>query len=468
MSGMTALNTAISGLNAAQKAVDITSQNIANANTEGYSRQSIQQSSVAATTAPSVYTSGNNTVIGGVQITGVLRIHDEFLEQARVNAGATSQALSAQSTALSRAEGLLNEPGENGIQTVLDQFYSSWHDLAQNPGDATSTAAAGTVVIQRGRAVVNQLKFVATGVSDQWDNQFEQLKSAVTDINQAASDLAVVNQRILEGKVAGRPINELLDSRDRLARTLGELGGARAVATSDGTVNVLINGNSIVSGSYAQKLTVSGATSLGGAAADPPRVTLGSSTIPVSSGKIAGILAATGTDLVTFSAQVDNVANALRDAVNTVHAQGYTLAGDPGGDFFTGNGAANLSVAVTDGNQLAVAGEPGVVDGANALKIADLALDQNAAAVLGGPGPSVQLRSLAGDVGTKLQGLQNANSVQTTVLNAAEQAVEADSGVSIDEEMTNLLQYQRAYQASARVITTVDEMLDTLVNRTAV
>jgi flagellar hook-associated protein 1 FlgK len=88
--------------------------------------------------------------------------------------------------------------------------------------------------------------------------------------------------------------------------------------------------------------------------------------------------------------------------------------------------------------------------------------------VLGGPGPSVRLRGLAGTVGTKVQGLNNAAAVQTTVLNAAEAAVESDSGVSIDEEMTNLLQYQRAYQASARVITTVDEMLDTLVNRTAV
>jgi flagellar hook-associated protein 1 FlgK len=127
-------------------------------------------------------------------------------------------------------------------------------------------------------------------------------------------------------------------------------------------------------------------------------------------------------------------------------------------------------VAVTTSDELAVAGAPNTVDGSNALKIADLAISANSAAVLGanGPGPSVRLRSLVGDVGTKLEGLNHAVAVQTTVLNASEQAVESDSGVSVDEELTNLLQYQRAYQANARVISTVDEMLDTLVNRTAV
>jgi flagellar hook-associated protein 1 FlgK len=415
-----------------------------------------------------VYTSGNYTIIGGVQIDGVQRIHDAFLEQARVNAGATSEALMAQSSALSSVEDLLNEPGDNGLQSVLDSFYTSWHDLAQNPGDASATAATGGVVLAKAQAVVNQLKFVSSGVSQQWDNQHEQLAGLVTKVNQQTSDLALLNQRILEGKVAGRPINELMDRRDVLVRAIGAETGAHAVESANGTVNVLINGNTIVSGSFAQTLTISGATALGGAATDPPRITLGSVTIPVSSGKAAGLLAATGSDLVDFMSQLDGIATSLRDAVNTVHQGGYTLSGNPGGDFFAGAGASDLSVVPTSGNDLAIAAEPNTVDGSNALKIADLSLDENSAAVLGGPGPSVRLRGLAGTVGTKVQGLNNAAAVQTTVLNAAEAAVESDSGVSIDEEMTNLLQYQRAYQASARVITTVDEMLDTLVNRTAV
>jgi flagellar hook-associated protein 1 len=470
MSIGSAMNTAIQGLNTAQRAVDISSQNIANANTPGYSRQRVELASVGATSAPSVYTSGNKTFIGGVQITGVIRVHDAFLEQARVNAGATSAALTAQADALAGVEGLLNEPGENGLQSVLDGFYASWHDLAQNPGEAQKTAAAGTVVIQNAQLVVNQLKFVSTGTSDEWNNQHQQLQSAVADVNQAAKDLAIVNQRILEGKVADRPVNELMDTRDTLVRQIGELTGARAVESSDGTVNVLVNGNTLVSGSYAETLVVQGATSLGGAATDPPRVTLGANTVPISNGKMAGLLAATGTDLVNYNKAVDGIANALRDSVNALHTDGYTLKGDQGGNFFTGSGASGLQVAVTNGDELAVAGEPNTVDGSNALRIADLAIDANSAAVLGpnGPGASVRLRGLAGDVGTQLEGLNKAVAVQTTVLNAAEQAVESDSGVSIDEELTNLLQYQRAYQASARVISTVDEMLDTLVNRTAV
>ena len=113
---------------------------------------------------------------------------------------------------------------------------------------------------------------------------------------------------------------------------------------------------------------------------------------------------------------------------------------------------------------MAIAAEPNTVDGSNALKIADLSLDENAAAVLGGPGPSVLLRGLAGTVGTKVQGLNNAAAVQTTVLNAAEAAVESDSGVSIDEEMTNMLQFQHAYSAAGQLVSTINSMLDDLMN----
>jgi flagellar hook-associated protein 1 len=180
-------------------------------------------------------------------------------------------------------------------------------------------------------------------------------------------------------------------------------------------------------------------------------------------------MTALGSDLPTFSAQLDKVAVSLRDAVNAVHSTGYTLDGSTGLDFFSGTNAQDLAIIPTTGAGLAVANSPGVVDGTNAQDIADLAIDDKAAAALGGsPGPSSLLRTMAADIGTKLQGLNRAAEVQNTVFQNAEEAVNADSGVSIDEEMTSLLMYQRAYQASARVITAVDEMLDTLINRTAV
>jgi flagellar hook-associated protein 1 FlgK len=466
MSGFSALNTAISGLNAAQRAVEVTSQNIANVNTPGYSRQQLLLSSVGSTTAAHFHTGNNSAILGGVQIDAVLRVRDSFLETARVNAGATKQALGIRASTLNGVEGLLNEPGDNGLQAVVDDFFTSWHELAANPG-VSQDAAAGQV-LQAASALTSQLRFVASGIDERWNNAHAQLTGSIGELNQATSDLAVLNQKIIEGTVADRPINELLDRRDSLVRTIGELSGARSVIAVDGTASVLINNITVVSGNRSVPVTLAGSLGIGDAATDPPKLMSGEVGVPVSGGKIAGLLASLGSDLPTVSAQLDGVATSMRDAVNALHSTGYTNDGDTGIDFFAGTSAATLTVIPTTSAELAVSAEPGVVDGSNAEAIADLSLDAEAEAVLGGPGPSVQLRVLAAEIGTKLQGLNLAVEVQDSVFATADAAINADAGVSIDEEMTSLLMYQRSYQASARVISTVDELLDTLINRTAV
>jgi flagellar hook-associated protein 1 FlgK len=138
----------------------------------------------------------------------------------------------------------------------------------------------------------------------------------------------------------------------------------------------------------------------------------------------------------------------------------------PGGLFFDGTGASNLTVVPAVTGQLAVAQTAGAIDGNNALAIADLAIDANAEAILGpgSTGPSGLWRNLAANVGTQVQGLERGLEVQETVLSTADVAVESDAGVNLDEEMSSLLLFQRSYQASARVISTVDSVLETLIN----
>jgi len=150
-----------------------------------------------------------------------------------------------------------------------------------------------------------------------------------------------------------------------------------------------------------------------------------------------------------------------------VHTSGFTLAGNPGTAFFSGTNAKDIGVAVATPGDLAIVTSPGTVDGAIALKIGDLADDVNSATALGGqPGASALWKSATTSLGVQLQSLTNASTIQDSVVATSDAAVTADSGVNLDEEMTNMLQYQRAYQASARVITTVDSMLDTLINHT--
>lgn len=461
MSGWSTLNTGVTGLAAAQRALDTIGQNVVNSNTPGYSRQRVELSSTGAPIGASLHT-GHGAVFGGVNIDGVQRIRDAFLEATRTAAGGRMQALQAQSSALTGAERLLAEPGDTGLQAVLDDFYSAWHDLSLRPTDV----AAGAVALERGTSVASQLRFVAHGISDQWDTARAGLVDAVSEINQAAGDLAKLNGRIREGVVAEQDVNELMDQRDLLVRKLGELAGASAVPGQDGQVSVSINGIGLVSGTKAETVTLSGATDLTQAAGDPPTLSWGTTAIPVASGKTAGLLSVLRSDLPDLSSKIDGVAVSLRDAVNAVHTGGFTLAGAAGGDFFSGTGAGDLAVVPTSASELAVASAAGVVDGANAMRLGDLSDDRVVATLLGGDGPSARWRDLSTSLGVTIQAVDRAVTIQDSVVAAADSAVSADAGVNLDEEMTNMLLWQRAYEASARVITAADQVLDILVNRT--
>jgi flagellar hook-associated protein 1 FlgK len=464
VSGFSTLNTAVTGLAAAQRALDIAGQNIVNANTPGYSRQRVTLASAGGATTATFH-SGNDATFGGVAIENITRIRDAFLEATRAAAGAKHEALGSQAAALASAQTLLAEPGELGLQTAIDDFYGAWQDLATSPTNSSN----GSVVIQNGAKLAGQLKYIGNGIAAEWNNAHANIVDVVSQVNQAAAGLAQLNEQIAAGTVAGRPVNELTDQRDLLVRKLSDLAGGVAVPGPDNTVSVSVNGISIVSGPSAQTFTLSGANDITNAVAAPPTILWGTTPVPVESGSAAGLLATLRTDLPNLRVAVDGVATSLRDAVNTLHATGFTLAGDGGGLFFDGTDSTTLVVVPTSSAQLAIAKEAGKTDGSIAGAIGDLAIDANASAVLGGgQPPSVRWRDLTVALGVQVQSLSNALTVQESVVSAADDAVQSNAGVSLDEEMTNLLLFQRAFQAASRVITTVDEMMETLINRTGI
>ncbi len=461
MSGFSSLNTAVTGLAAAQRAMDVAGQNVVNANTPGYSRQRVELREIGAPATATLFT-GTGASVGGVTVVGVTRIRDAFVEAARAAAGGRQAALTTQTDQLTGVQQTFAEPGDTGLQASMDSFFAAWHDLANSPTDV----AAGSVVIQRGIAVTDQLHSLSNGIAGRWGIARSALADVLSQANQAAKDLADVNAKISSGLVAGRPVNELEDQRDVLARSLATLVGGTATTGSDGQVSVTVNGVALVSGSTAQQFTLAGATTMGGATADPPRLMWGTTVVPVDSGSAAGYLAVLGTDLPSLSARLDTIATSLRDMVNAVHQTGFQADGTPGGLFFDGTDAQSLTVVPTSPAQLAVTPTAGTVDGSVALRIGDLSDEQAQQTQLGSAGPTAQWRDLTTMVGVKVQSLKNAGTVQDSVVAAADAAVQTDSGVNLDEEMTNLLQYQRSYQASARVVTTVDSILDTLINHT--
>jgi flagellar hook-associated protein 1 FlgK len=461
MSGFSTLNTALTGLNAAQRAMDVTGQNVVNANTAGYSRQRVDLVTAGTTVAATRYT-GNQPVLSGVSVEAITRIRDAFTEATRAASGARQSALSAQTTTLSNVEQLLSEPTGTGLQSTLDSFYAAWQDMSNNPTDA----AAGAVVLQRGAAVTDKMHALAVGLADTWTTADTALANTIAQANQNASDLATLNTQIRASSIMGTPANDLMDRRDTLVRQLASLVGGSAQLAPDGTATVTVGGVTVVSGDTAQQLTLSGAADLGTAGTNPPTVLWGATPVSLGSGQAAGYLAALKTDLPALKTQLDSIAVALRDSVNSIHETGYTPGGTTGADFFGGSDALSLTVLPASSTDLAVAATPGTTDGSIAAAIGDLSSDSASAAALGGaPGPSVQWRSLTTAIGVQVQSLQSASAVQDAVVAAADDAVQSSAGVNMDEEMTNMLLYQRSYEASARVMTTVDSMLNTLINK---
>ena len=421
-------NTATTGLSAAQRALDATSQNIVNSNTPGYSRQRVLLESVGPVTAASFHT-GQKAVFGGVGVADVSRIRDAFLEATRSAAGARQSGLAAQ-------------------------------------GDSPKDTAAGSVVIQRGLAVAQQLKAVSNGFAAQWTTAWNNLDDVVSRVNQASSDLAKVNVAVDANTAAGKSVGELKDTRDLLVRKLADLAGGYASTDASGAVSVSLNGVAIVSGTSWQAVSITGGRDISTAGADPPGLTVGSFAVPVESGSAAGLVAVMRTDLPTLSAKVDSVAVDLMSAVNTVYATGFAPDGSTGSAFFAGSNAKDITVVPTSGTALSISLSSGITDGSVARQIGELSDDAVSATLLGRSGATVQWRQLTTSLGVQVQSLKTAKTVQDAVVAAAEDAVLSDAGVNLDEEMSSMMLFQRAYQASARVITTADELLDTLINRT--
>ncbi|WP_104132896.1 flagellar hook-associated protein FlgK [Cryobacterium sp. M91] len=475
MSTFSGLNTAYSGLVAARKGLDVVGQNISNANTVGYTRQRVTTSAVGSLAETGQLTGGLR-VGEGVSVDGIARLGNAQLDAHVRNSAAAAGYTAVRANSLSSIETSLNEPGENGISAKLDEFWAGWQELSNGSDSATpaalllSTTGELTTMIAQGYQAV----------STEYSSVRGDLGSMVSELNTAASQVAALNVQIRTTLATGGSANELLDQRELLTTTISALTGASVVAQSDGTVNVLIGGNALVSGGTASALTVSGASTLddamGGSAvtlawADSART----SAVTIDGGEIAGaltLLAPTG-DLVTAATGYNEFATELRTKVNDIYMTGKSSTGALSSEFFLSDAskpaALGLYVVPTKGSEI-VAGDienGGAYDGSIADAIAQLGAGK-AVDVDGNPviSPNTTWSDFVSKIAVATQSeLQQANLASTTATYASSQQL-ANSSVDLDEENVNLLMFQTAYQGAARVLTAVDEMLDTLINRT--
>lgn len=424
------LQTALRGLLGEQEAIDTTSHNIANANTPGYSRQTaVMAASTPLTIPDSSNLNGVGAQIGtGVDVTTFTRIRNQFLDVQYRTQNTTTSSDSTTMGQLDQVQTALDEPSANGISTQLATFWNSWSDVANAPQSAAARQTLvdnATTLAQTFNAVDQQL---AT-IQSQSAQQYNAVTGTGGQVQSDATQIASLNGAISHALSVGQNPNDLMDQRDKLLDDLSGLAGVKVTDPGSGLLVVnfgdaatpLVNGTTVT---WPQSMTSAAGGQLGA---------------------LLGLSGAAGQSQ-TYRTALDGIANGLITAVNALHTAT---------PFFSGSSAATIAVAVTPSQvQTTTTGAAGAND--VALAIAGLrggATDQSYAAFVS-------------QVGSDTQSVTNAQQTQSNLLSSIDNQRKSVAGVSLDEEMTNLMLFQRGYQASARTMTTMDSMLDTLINHT--
>jgi flagellar hook-associated protein 1 FlgK len=469
VSTFSGLGTALSSLIAQRQGLEVSGQNVANANTVGYTRQRATLTALPASTVPSMFATTNG-VGQGVMVSGIERLGDLFATNRLRTETSGAAYLGQIATSYTQLEKSIGEPAKTALSGQLSSMWSAWNDVV-NGSDKES---ARGVLLERSAAVVNQVSTLYKAAETQWNQALTTTNSLVTQVNTTAQNLADLNDKILAITNAGGSANELMDQRDLLITQLSGLVGASARVQENGTVDVLVGGNALVNGSKANLLAVSTdspTTFAGATGGDSVSIVWQrtGSTASLEGGTVAGLLtvlapADKGGMLTQAAASYDTLAKTIADQVNALHTTGFTTDGTPGTAFFTYDPtkpAQSLAVAITDTDDIAIAGAGlGGYDGSVGEKIAALGTASN--------GPDALWSAAVVQLGVRTASASSRATVAEAARGTAEAQVLSQTSVDTDEESVNMLAYQRAYQGAARVMTAIDEMLDTLINRTGV
>jgi flagellar hook-associated protein 1 len=424
------LQTALSGLIAEQTALDTTGNNIANANTEGYSRQTALMEPNPPIPIPAISAqTGKGAQLGaGVTIASITRIRNTYLDAQYRTQNSSLGAATTDAEVLERAQAAFNEPSTAGLATQLSTFWTAWNSLAESPNEASEET-----VVAAGRQLAttfNELSAQLTTFATQAGEEYSSLAGPSGEVEDYANQLARLNGQIKLAEEAGQPPNDMLDRRDLLLDKLSGLANITVTEQPDHMDTVTFG--------EAAKPLVEGTT-----------VNWPQALTESSGGRLGALIQLTGPKgaLTAIQGQLNEVASTLSSTVN-----GYLPKA-----FFTGATAATLAVAL----------EPGEVPASPTGNPGGNELAQKIAALRGGAAEQ-QYATLVEKVGSDVRTAQDDKTNLQTTVNAVSDQRQAVSGVSLDEEMTNLITYQRGYQSSARTLTAMSEMLETLIEHTGV
>lgn len=452
MSGLNAiLATALSGLTADRGALEATTNNVANANTPGYSRQ-----------VPLLVTSDpvliDPLTFGtGVTLKSIDSIRDPILESRIQQETQTQGQLSSLVSALSQTQ--VNFTSNTGdIGTAISNFFDSVNQLSTSPADLSLRQG----VLTAADNLATAFNVTANNLTAQRTNLDQNVVQTVSQINQLTTQIAQLNGQIANLQNVGENPSTFIDQRQQAIDQLSSLVDV-SVVQSDNTISLTTaNGTALVAGLVSFPLSTqqssSGVQHVFSQGVDV--------TSKIVSGQLGGLLQARDQQIPAIQQQLDTLSAGLANAVNGVQTAGFDLNGNAGTNLFTpppagGTGAAStLSVAITDPALIAASSDGTSGNSANAEALYALRNQS----VIQGQSPTDYYSSIVFNVGNASANANAEQSASSQVLQQLNDQRSSISGVSLDQEAANLVQYQQAYDASAQVISTISAMMQTVIN----
>lgn len=453
------ISIAQSALAAQRRAMDVLGYNIAHANDPTYKRQRmVMVEGMVLAQSQEASPLGTSPFGSGVGSGDIERVRDTLIENRLRHAMQASADWEFRSNTLAQLEAAIGEPSDTGLQNDLDVFWSSWQKVATTPDSLPLRSG----LIEDASALCQRMQYVYRQVNDIAEDLNVSTVDRVNRINLIAEEIGRLNNEISALSSGQIPVNDLMNRRDSLVLELSKLVAISRHGEGKENFVISIGGRVLVQGTLVNKLKCDLET--GGR--QTVRWESDSQDVLIQGGELNAIIDIRDRMIPAYLEQLDTIATSLVANVNALHRTGTTLTGAPGGDFFkAGTTAGNLALddSILGGPQrIAASGDGAVGDGSIAQQISLL----KDTGVVGGLSINQLYRDLIGNMGgasatANTQALAHRLSLEQ--FTTQQQAI---SGVSLDEEMTNMIKFQQAYNAAARTLTVMDEMLGVLIERT--
>jgi len=442
------LSIARSALITHQRAIDTTGHNIANASTEGYSRQRLNQSALTPLQTPL------GQLGRGVGADGVTRLRNQILDATYRRQHGELGSFTTLRDMLGNIESVFGEPSDLGLGAGIDQLFSAFGDLANDPAGRTPRQ----LVRQAADSLTARFRTADQRLGELSAEALTRMEGILSEVNAIGREVADLNVQIRAGSSGERAAPDLMDRRDLLVDRLSGFLGVRVVDRGDGTIGILAGDAMIVDAAEFVPLEL---RSLGQGAYGVAASGM-SGLLDLQGGELDALTELSTTTIPGVRSRLDQLAAGIVAEVNALHRGGRTLAGATGVDFFDPAGTTALgfalsqAVALTPDN-IAAGASGGAGDNSVALALA--ALRTSATASFGGDTIGVAYQRLVSDIGVALRDASQRQEAQEVIVHHTDTLRQSVSGVSIDEELTHMITQQNAFAAAARLVSVADEMM---------